>query len=100
MVFHRFGLIHLSEDCRRVTQCFYLPPYDEAWIGNCHRPGKCKLGSRKNANRHSRIFRRSEAACASTKVTCGEFVANLCRPRPDDLKAVVTHRWNSLVGSP
>src|SRR5512141_1465115 len=67
---------------------------------NCHRAGKRKLGPRKNANRHSSILRRSKPACASTKVTCSEFVANLCRPRPDVLKAVVTHLWNSPVGKP
>ena len=43
---------------------------------------------------------RSEPACASTKVTCGEFVANLRRPRPDVLKAVVTHCGNSLLEAP
>jgi hypothetical protein len=41
----------------------------------------------------------SEPACASSKVTGGEFVANLGRPRPDVLKAVIAHLWNS-VGSP
>ena len=48
----------------------------------CHRARKRKLGSRKNANRNPRIFCRSKPARAGTKVACGEFVANLCRPRP------------------
>ena len=91
IVLHRFGLINLSEDCRRVSQCFHPPIYDEAEICNCYRAGKRKLGSWKNANRHFSIFRCSEPACASTEVSCGEFVANLRRPRPDILKAVVTH---------
>ena len=100
IVLHRFGLINLSEDCRRVSQCFHPPIYDEAEICNRYRAGKRKLGSWKNANRHISIFRCSEPACASTEVSCGEFVANLRRPRPDSLKAVVTHRWNPLLEKP
>ena len=82
------GLDFLPSTLRKAANC------------NCHRARKRKLGSRKNANRHSKIFRRSEAACASTKVMCGEFVANLCRPRPDELKAVVAHYGNSLSEAP
>ena len=67
MVLQRFGLIHLSEDCRRVTYCFHPPIYDEAEICNCYRAGKRKLGSWKNANRHFSIFRCSEPACASAE---------------------------------
>src|SRR5262245_66658247 len=98
MVLPRFGLINLSEDCRRVTCCFHPPSYDEA--GNCYRAGKRKLSSWKNANRHFSIFRRSEPACASTEVSCGEFVANLRRPRPDGLKAVVAHFWTPWLEAP
>jgi hypothetical protein len=29
-----------------------------------------------------------------------EFVANLRRPRPDGLKAVVAHFWTPLLGAP
>ena len=90
-VLYTFGLIHLPEDCRRVLSLSTLPAARKRYFCNHRRTGKCKLGSRKNANRHSTIFRRSETACASTKVTCGEFVANLRRPPPDVLKAVVTH---------
>lgn|SRR5512143_989932 len=41
------------------------------------------------------IFRRGEPTCAGTEVSCGEFVANLRRPRPDILKAIVAHLWTS-----
>ena len=53
--------------CRKIAVAdLVFPPSnrDEAEICNCHRAGKRKLGSRKNANRHSSIFRRSEPACA------------------------------------
>jgi hypothetical protein len=62
---------------------------------------KRKFGSWKNANRHSNILRRSEAACDCSEVSCGELVANLRRSGPDVLEAVVTHLRNSCcVGSP
>ena len=89
--------------CRRLPsrdRVFPPPIYDEAEICNCYRAGKRKLGAWKNANRHFGIFRCSESACASTKVSCGEFVANLCRPRPDGLKAVVAHFWTPLLEAP
>jgi hypothetical protein len=79
---------------------FPLPIYDVAEVSNRHRAGKRKLGSRKNANRHFGIFRRGEPARASTEVTCGEFVADLRRPRLDVLKAVVAHWGNSLLEHP
>ena len=100
MVRHRFVLIHLSEDCCRVTECLWPPKGDEAEVCKCHRSGKSKLGSWKNANRYCSVFRRSEPACASTEVSCGEFVANLRRPRPDILKAVVTHLGTPLLEAP
>ena len=43
---------------------------------------------------------RSEPTRAGTEVSCTEFVANLRRPRPDVLKAVVTHCGNSLLEAP
>src|SRR5262245_29870101 len=41
---------------------------------------------------------RREPACAGTKVTYSEFVANLRRPRVDAVKAVVTHLGTSHLG--
>jgi hypothetical protein len=70
----------LSEDCGRVIQSFYLPSYEEARIFNCHHVGKRKLRPWKDANRDRGIFCRSKPARASTKVACGQFVANLRRP--------------------
>src|SRR3974390_1424716 len=83
--------VHLPEDCRRLTNPS-RPPKRESGCPNCHRSGKRKLGSRKNAHRHCSIFCSGEPTCAGTEITCGEFVADLCWPRPDVLKAVVTHR--------
>ena len=56
-----------------------------------------RLGPRENADRHCIVFRRSEPTCAGAEVSCGEFVADLCWPRPDVEKAVVTHCENSLL---
>ena len=83
---------------RLPSRDLVFPPSNERRSGNLQVSpcGKRKLGSRKNANRHSNIFRRSEPTCASTKFTCGEFVANLRRPRPDTFKAVVTHLGTPL----
>ena len=53
-------LIYLSEDCRRVNECFDFPTDDKAGFCNCNRAGKRELGPRKNADRHGIVFRRSE----------------------------------------
>ena len=90
-------LIYLSEDCRRVSECFDFPTDDKAGFCNCNRAGKRELGPRKNADRHGIVFRRSEPTRAGTEVLCGEFVTDLCRPGPDVLEAVVTHCGNSLL---
>jgi hypothetical protein len=76
VVLHRFVLIHLTEDCRRMAKLFHLPP-DEAGACNCDRVCKRKFGSWENANRHSSIFCRSETTCDGSEVSCGELVPNL-----------------------
>src|SRR5262249_35479414 len=73
------------------------PTDEEAEIFNCHFIGKCQLGSGKKTNRNVIIFRCREPTCAGTEVTCGKFVTDLCRPRPDVLKAVVAHSGTPLL---
>lgn len=84
MVDLRIVLVHLSEDCSRVIECLHPPTGEEADTRNSdrHRAGKCKLGARKNANRHRGIFSRGEPNCEGSEVTSGEYVADLCRTRP------------------
>ena len=71
---------HGASSVRSYLLVGRLPSHDLGFLpstlresGNCfcHRARKRKLGSRKNANRHSTVFRRSEPACASTKFMCG-----------------------------
>ena len=70
-------LIYLSEDCRRVSECFDFPTDDKAGFCNCNRAGKRELGPRKNADRHGIVFRRSEPTRAGTEVLCGGFFTDL-----------------------
>src|SRR5260370_27385030 len=67
MVHPRLVFVDVSEDCRRVSECYRLPA-EQAGFCNCYLARKRKLGTGKNANCHSRIFRRHEAPRAGAEV--------------------------------
>src|SRR5512132_3980623 len=76
-------------------------------IGPCHNGEACSGDSADmqpvkfhHAYHHFAVVGGSEAACPGAEVTGHKLVANLRRPRPDILKAVVTHLWKLPFGSP
>src|SRR5262245_41240724 len=62
--------------------------------------GEGQFRSRHHTHRQSEIIGGGEAACPGAEVTGHELIADLCRPRPDEFKAVVTHCGNSLSEAP
>ena len=67
--------------CRKIAVAYlsvsaFQPTTKRGSVRN--RAGKCKLGSGKNADRHSIVFRCGEPMCAGTEISCSEFVADLC----------------------
>ena len=56
MMLERSVFIHLSKDCRRMAELFYLRPWNER-LCKCHRARKRKFSSWENANRYFSIFR-------------------------------------------
>jgi hypothetical protein len=88
MMVHRVVLIDLPEDCGLVVDSV-LTPRPQTYAPNfiCER----QLRSGQYANRHARIFWRREACRPGIELTGSQLVANLCRPRFDVVKAVITH---------
>src|SRR3984893_2203738 len=79
MMGSRVVLIDLPEDRRRMGDHIRLPAKQHTWAAH-YRLGKGELRSRKNANRHVGIFRRSEPASSSIEVVGSQLVANFGRP--------------------
>ena len=87
--------------CRKIAvayfSCFGFPNDDKERPGTVishQNPAGCL--EERRLPRHCLPPQRSPPS-AVTKVSCGEFVADLCSPAYDALKAVVTHCGNSLL---
>src|SRR5262249_17393089 len=100
VVMHRNLLfVNLPKDRRLVLDHFTAPRY-QAGREARNRIRKGQLRPRTNADRYTCIFRCCEPSRPSTKITCGEFVANLRRPRLDAVETVVTHLGPPTLGKP
>src|SRR6516162_1298746 len=95
MMCARVILVDLTEDGRRMSDDTPLPAKEPTRAVHYH-PLEGELRSRKNANRHSGIFRRSESASAGIEIAGGEFIAYLSRTRLYVVQAVIAHAEDLL----
>jgi hypothetical protein len=78
MMRSRVLLVDLPKDRGRVIERTRFP-IEQAARPTPYGFGKCKLCSRKNANRCIAIFRRSKPNCASIEMLRSQFLANFGR---------------------